>query len=276
MIWAMTEPRFSCQEQLVPGNTYADKFAFLARAGFAGIEIWSQNLSDHIAELAELSVSTGIAVSSGCQGFDGGLINASEAGRRAAITQTREALDALGALNGAGFVVPSGFALGSKVLPPFKPPRPAEEDAEALRDSLAQILPHAAQTQVAVFLEPINRYEIHFLNSLAEAASVVSAINSPWLSVVADLFHMNIEEANPIEALSNVSSWLGHVHLADTNRKLPGQGHLNFVAHFTVLQRSGYRAWLAIECDRPADGPRELPAAIDYLRDCWSEAERLT
>jgi sugar phosphate isomerase/epimerase len=276
MVLTMTEPRFSCQEQLVPGNTYAEKFAFLARVGFVGIEIWSHNLSDHIEELAELSMSTAVAVSSGCQGFEGGLINASEEDRRAAITQTKEALDALGAVGGAGFVVPSGFALGSKVLPPFKPPRPAEEDARALRDSLAQILPHAAQAQVAIFLEPINRYEIHFLNTLAEAASVVSTINSPWLSVVADLFHMNIEEANPTEALSSVSSLLGHVHLADTNRKLPGQGHLNFVAHFAVLQRSGYRGWLAIECDRPTDGPRELPAAIDYLRDCWSEAERLT
>jgi sugar phosphate isomerase/epimerase len=272
----MTEPRFSCQEQLVPGETYAEKFGFLASVGFAGIEIWSHNLSDHVDKLAELSASTGVAVSSGCQGFDGGLINVNEGGRRAAITQTKEALDALGALGGAGFVVPAGFALGSKALPPFKPPRPAEEDSEALHDSLAQILPRAAQTKVAVFLEPINRYEIHFLNTLAEAASVVSDINSPWLSVTADLFHMSIEEADPVDELGKISSLLGHVHLADTNRKLPGQGHLNFVAHFAVLQRSGYRGWLAIECDRPTDGPRELAAAISYLRDCWSEAEQLT
>jgi sugar phosphate isomerase/epimerase len=271
----MTETRFSCQEQLVPGETYAEKFEFLASVGFAGIEIWSHNLSDNVEKLVELSASTGVAVSSGCQGFDGGLINANEAGRLAAITQTKEALGALGAVGGAGFVVPAGFALGSKVLPPFKPPRPAEEDSTALHDSLAQILPRAAQTKVAVFLEPINRYEIHFLNTLAEAASVVSDINSPWLSVVADLFHMSIEEADPIHELGKVSSLLGHVHLADTNRKLPGQGHLDFVAHFAVLQRSGYEGWLAIECDRPTNGAHELPAAIDYLRDCWSEAEQL-
>jgi sugar phosphate isomerase/epimerase len=271
----MTEPRFSCQEQLVPGQTYAEKFDFLAKIGFAGVEIWSHHLLGTIKELAALSASTGVVVSSGCLGFEGGLIDSNEEARRSAIAATKESLDALAAVGGAGFVVPAGFALGSKALPPFKPPRTAEEDSEALRDALAQLLLHAAGVGVSLFLEPINRYESHFLNTLAEAETIVSAISSPWLSITADLFHMNIEEADPPGELRRVGAKLGHVHLADSNRKLPGQGHLDFAAHFSALQRVGYKGWLAIECGRLTDPARELPVALDHLRRSWHIAERL-
>ena len=265
----MTEPKFSCQEQLVPGETYDEKFAFLAQAGYSGIEIWSQNLSAQTDQLSELCKSTGIRVSSGCQGFDGGLINVDEQGRSKAISATMEALHALAALKAGGFVVPAGFALGSKVLPPFKPPRPAIEDHAALCDSLAQILPLAADLQVTIFLEPINRYEIHYLNTLSEAIEIVSTINHPYLKLMADFFHMNIEEAAPDMELERAAGSLAHVHLADSNRKLPGQGHLDFVRHFQALQRTGYQGWLVIECDDSPDPTNELPAALQYLRDCW-------
>jgi sugar phosphate isomerase/epimerase len=169
--------------------------------------------------------------------------------------------------------MPTGFALGSKVLPPFKPPRPADEDAQALRDALEKILPHAAKNQVSIFLEPINRYEIHYLNTLAEANEIVSALDNPWLKVMADTFHMSIEEANLAQSLTLAASRLGHVHLADSNRRLPGQGHLDFVPIFRTLRKTGYQGWLAIECDRPADPVRELPAAFQYLQECWERAK---
>jgi len=211
-------------------------------------------------------------VSSGCQGFDGGIINADEVGRNMAIQSTKEALAALSEVKARGFVVPAGFALGSKVLPPFKPPRSADEDFRALSDSLEQTLPYAAKHKVSIFLEPINRYEIHYLNTLSEVEAIVSTINNPWLRIVADFFHMNIEEANLPEGLTRVARYLGHVHIADSNRKLPGQGHMDFVILFKTLQRIKYQGWLAIECDRPLDSTRDLPIALNYLQECWLKA----
>ncbi len=272
----MVKPRFACQEQLVPGTTYTEKFAFLAETGFTGIEVWSHNLAANIEELARLSAETGIQVSSGCQGFNGGLIDSDEKARRSAIDATKAALDALAAVGAAGFVAPAGFALGSRALPPFKPPRPPEEDAAALSEALAEILPHAATCQVALFLEPINRYESHYLNTLAEAEAVVKQAGSAWLSITADLFHMSIEETDPPAELERVAPHLGHVHLADSNRRLPGQGHLDLVAHFAALQRAGYAGWLAIECDRPVDAAREVPAAFAAMRHAWQAAAERT
>jgi sugar phosphate isomerase/epimerase len=266
------EPRFSCQEQLIPGDTYTEKFAFLAETGFRGIEVWSHNLAANVEELSRLSAETGVRVSSGCQSFNGGIIDIDEKARRTAIDAIKDALDALAAVGGAGFVVPAGFALGSKALPPFKPPRPPDEDAAALGDALAEILPRAAEREVSLFLEPINRYESHYLNTLAEAEAVVKQAASPWLSITADLFHMSIEEADPAGELARTAPHVGHVHLADSNRRLPGQGHLNLEKHFTSLLQAGYGGWLAVECDRPTDAARELPPAFAVMQRAWQAA----
>lgn len=268
----MIEPRFACQEQLVPGETYTEKFAFLAETGFAGIEVWSHNLAANVEELSRLSAETGVQVSSGCQSFNGGLIDIDEKARRSAIDAIKDALDALAAVGAAGFVIPAGFALGSRALPPFKPPRSPDEDAAALGDALAEILPRAADREVSLFLEPINRYESHYLNTLAEAEVVVKQAASPWLSITADLFHMSIEEADPAGELARVAPHVGHVHLADSNRRLPGQGHLDLEAHFVELLQAGYGGWLAIECDRPADAARELPASFAAIQRAWQAA----
>jgi sugar phosphate isomerase/epimerase len=266
------EPRFSCQEQLIPGETYTKKFNFLAETGFAGIEVWSHNLASNVEEMSHLSDETGVRVSSGCQSFNGGLIDIDEKARRLAIDTIKDALDTLAAVGAAGFVVPAGFALGSRALPPFKPPRPPDEDAAALANALAEILPLAAEREVSLFLEPINRYESHYLNTLAEAEAVAKQAASPWLSITADLFHMSIEETDPAGELARVAPHLGHVHLADSNRRLPGQGHLDLEKHFTALLQAGYSGWLAVECDRPTDATRELPTAFAVMQRAWRAA----
>ncbi len=271
----MKEPLFSCQEQLIPGKNYQEKFEYCSANGFSGIEIWSNHLQEHFDELADFHRSIGLRVSSGCQSFEGGLIDCNEQARQSAITATIQAIKTLSILGGSGYVVPAGFALGSLVLPPYRPPRPAEEDGRALIDALHRILGEAGDLGVAVFLEPINRYEIHFLHTLAEAEKIVSAIDHPALRVVADIFHMSIEEANLERAIRQTGPRIGHIHLADSNRKLPGQGHLDFVSLFAALQQVDFQGWMAIECDQPENAEIELPLASQYLHNCWERAAEI-
>jgi sugar phosphate isomerase/epimerase len=268
----MKPPLFSCQEQLIPGDTYTEKWEFLTRTGFSGIEIWSNHLLEHFDELVGLCSSTGIRVSSGCQSFEGGLINSNEQARQSAINSTVEGIRALAAMNGSGYVLPAGFALGSFVLPPYRAPRSPAEDERALVEALHQILEETTEIGVAVFLEPINRYETHFLHTLAEAERIVSAVHHPSLGITADFFHMSIEEANPARSICQSGPWIKHIHLADSNRKFPGQGHLDFVDLFSALQQAGYSGWMTIECDTPADAKVELPIAFQYLDGCWQQA----
>ncbi len=271
----MNTPLFSCQEQLIPGKSYREKFQFASEIGFSGIEIWSNHLFDNFDELADLHTSMGLRVSSGCQSFEGGLIDCNEQARQIAIDSTIKAVKVLSMLGGSGYVLPAGFALGSLVLPPYRPPRPPEEDERVLLDALNRILKETEKFGSSLFLEPINRYETHYLHTLAEAESVVATINHPLLGVVGDFFHMNLEEANLEEAIRQHGTRIKHIHLADSNRKLPGQGHLDFVKPFMALQQVYFQGWMTIECDHPADAEIELPMAIQYLHRCWEQVADL-
>jgi sugar phosphate isomerase/epimerase len=83
---------------------------------------------------------------------------------------------------------------------------------------------------------------------------------------------MNIEEADPEAALAEAGPMLGHVHVADNTRALPGQGCLDFGRAFRALHAIEYRGWLALECGVPAprvlieDHDTDLPATLSFLR----------
>ena len=100
---------------------------------------------------------------------------------------------------------------------------------------------------VVLLLEPLNRYEIDFINTLEEARSVVKEIGPESLGLLADTFHMNIEERSIEDPLLSVRDMLKHVHVADSNRLAPGMGHLNFERLVNVLKSIGYDRYLTVE-----------------------------
>jgi len=100
---------------------------------------------------------------------------------------------------------------------------------------------------VVLLLEPLNRYEIDFINTLEEARSVVEEIGPESLGLLADTFHMNIEEQSIEDSLLSVRDILKHVHVADSNRLAPGMGHLNFERLVNVLKSIGYDRYLTVE-----------------------------
>jgi sugar phosphate isomerase/epimerase len=85
--------------------------------------------------------------------------------------------------------------------------------------------------------------------------------------VMADLYHMNIEERDPPGALAAAGAHLRHVHLSDSNRLQPGAGHIDFAAAFHALRQIGYDGFMAIECR--LDGPPEaaLRESARFLRE---------
>jgi sugar phosphate isomerase/epimerase len=139
---------------------------------------------------------------------------------------------------------------------------------------LKEALERTPQTKAAVFLEPLNRYETWYLRTIGHAAELCEAVGSPRVSVMADLFHMSIEEAQPTDSLRDIQDHVGHVHLADSNRLLPGQGHSDFVAPFHVLQASGFAGWMALECGLGGEADEVLPKAVEYITQCWAQAQQ--
>jgi sugar phosphate isomerase/epimerase len=113
---------------------------------------------------------------------------------------------------------------------------------------------YAADRGVTIVVEPWNRYETYLINRADQAVRFVDEVAEPNVGVMLDIFHMSIEESDLPAAIRSVGHRLMHVHLADSNRAAPGQGHLDFVSILQAVLDTGYDRWLSYEL---------LPAAGD-------------
>jgi len=127
----------------------------------------------------------------------------------------------------------------------------------------------AGRLAVTILLEPLNRYECDYINRLADVAAIAAEIGAPNLKLLADTFHMNIEEPDIAASLKAAGRLLGHVHLADTNRQAPGHGHLDIPAILSALDEMGYQGYLSFEVFPVPDARtaiRDGVAAVEAAR----------
>jgi sugar phosphate isomerase/epimerase len=118
-------------------------------------------------------------------------------------------------------------------------------------DWLAQALellgPRAEQYAVPLLLEPLNRYETDLFNTLKDVAEFLGPLRTRNIRLLADLFHMNIEEASIPDALRAAGPLIGHVHFADSNRNAAGMGHTDFHGIVAALNHIGFKGYLSAE-----------------------------
>jgi len=134
-------------------------------------------------------------------------------------------------------------------------------------EAIGVVAEHAAFHRITIVVEPLNRYEINYVNSVApEGIDVIRRLGLPNVKLMPDVFHMNIEDASIAASLLAAGSMVGYVHLADSNRWAPGQGHTDFQAIVGALAAIGYDDDVAVEI-LPYPSPDEAAAqAIRYLR----------
>lgn len=126
--------------------------------------------------------------------------------------------------------------------------------------------------EVRLALEPLNRYETSLLNTVHEALEIVDTLGAENLGLLFDTFHANIEEVSLSEAIRIAGERIFHVHLADSNRWVPGFGHLSFREIWEALEDVGYQGGLVLEC-LPKPHPQALFPADEVrkrvgLGDC--------
>ena len=120
----------------------------------------------------------------------------------------------------------------------------------------------AQKRGVCLCLEPLNRFETYFLNTLEDAARLVRDSDAPNVKIHFDTFHSNIEERHPAEALRAVAKELGHVHISENDRGIPGTGHVDWKGVLKVLKEIGYDEWLTIESFAQPEPALAAAAAI--------------
>jgi len=126
---------------------------------------------------------------------------------------------------------------------------------------------------VKLALEPLNRYETRLANTVEEALRLIERVGADNLGVLVDTFHANIEERRIGEAFRRAGDRLFHVHLADSNRWAPGQGHLDFAEVWEALEAISYKGCLVIEA-LPQPSLQEVLAVPERLRARWAARAR--
>ncbi|QPM67841.1 sugar phosphate isomerase/epimerase family protein [Atribacter laminatus] len=112
---------------------------------------------------------------------------------------------------------------------------------------LSEVADYASEKKVTLCLEALNRYETNFLKTLKECSDISSRIKSPYVKIMGDTYHMNIEEVSIEKAIIESKNDLVHLHFADSNRMSPGEGHINFLEVLKALKTIKFDGYCAFE-----------------------------
>jgi sugar phosphate isomerase/epimerase len=124
---------------------------------------------------------------------------------------------------------------------------------------------------VKLVLEPINRYETDLINTIDEGLTLLDEVGAPLqtLGLLPDTFHMNIEEPSITESMCRAAGSIFHFHVADSNRRYPGAGHLDFGRILSTLrEKVGYEGWVSAEILPHPDPQTAAMRALTHLRGC--------
>ena len=211
--------------------------------GFDGVEIPIFNLGlDYAAwgkRLDALGLErTGVTVRTP----DDNPISPDAAIRRKGVELNKQTLDCCAAAGVQTIVGPYHSALGY-----FTGAGRTNDEWNWGIESMRATAEYAGQVGVMLGVEPLNRFEVYFLNAQADAAEFCRQVNHPNCRMMYDTFHSNIEEKNIAKAIHEIKDMLCHVHISENDRSTPGKGNIRWKENFDALHSIGYDGWMVIE-----------------------------
>ncbi len=135
-----------------------------------------------------------------------------------------------------------------------------------LAEGLEELGEHAAAHGQPLLYEFLNRYETNLFNRVAPTVDFLGGLKTRGVKVLADLFHMNIEEADLAAAVQAGRDWIGHVHFADSNRQAIGLGHSRAEPIVAALREIGYAGYLSAEIFPMPDAEAAARQTIESFR----------
>jgi D-psicose/D-tagatose/L-ribulose 3-epimerase len=234
----------------------------LKEAGFDGVELpLFQPASYPAAEIRRAFERNGLECTFSVVMIEGLNTISDDAGVRARTRQylsdcAKTIADSGGKLMVGPLYSPVGYIPGRR--------RTADEWKWAV-EAFQQVGPAAQQCGVTLAMEPLNRFETYFLNTVEDAVRLCDEVAHPNVGVLVDTFHANIEEKNIAAAYRKAARHLKHVHTCENDRGAPGSGHVEWNDVFAALREIGYDGWLTIESFGFALGG--ISAAASIWRD---------
>ncbi|MEH0688639.1 sugar phosphate isomerase/epimerase [Vibrio cholerae] len=259
--------KIGTQNQAFFPENILEKFLYVKSMGFDAFEIDGKLLVDNLDEVKAAISESGLPVVTACGGYDGWIGDFIEERRLNGLKQIEKILEALAEVGGKGIVVPAAWGMFTYRLPPMQSPRSQEGDRKAISDSLVFLEQVAHRTGTTVYLEPLNRYQDHMINTLSDARSYIESNKLEHVKIIGDFYHMAIEEDDLCQAFHDNKDLLGHVHIADNHRYQPGSGSIDFKKCFEQLRKDDYEGYIVYEGRvRAGDPSQAYQESLNYLR----------
>jgi sugar phosphate isomerase/epimerase len=261
--------KLALREEMSRGGTLAEKLSWLEGIGFDGIELAAASLDLPPRELVEIFADSPVRAAN--IAGSAALLDPDPVERAAAKDLMRRRLDLAATLGAVGVLTVPQFGSAPR-LPDLSPYKTAAElERELFVEQLEELAPAASDAGVPIFLEPLNRYEQHLVNRLEQGVAFAERVGE-GVKIMADFFHMNIEEADIAASIRAAGQHIVHIHVADSNRLQPGKGHLDFSPGFAALNEAGYEGYLGIECGVAGPYEESLAESAVLLREMWDAA----
>lgn len=255
------------QEQHLSGSSLEEKFDQALAWGFGGIELRSAGnlqFQDRLPELRRAR-DAGVVMPTACVEMSHFVGAFDDTLRKDAVAQLKSQLSVMAEIGGRGVMTPASYGMFSKRLPPFVPPRTDEEDTAVLVEAFTALGEHAASEGVEIYLEPLNRYEDHMINRLADGVRLLKLVGQDAVRLAPDTYHMNIEESDPAAALQEAAAFIGHIQASDSNRLEPGAGNVDWALFGATLKSIGYQGTVALESRLSGPAEEVLPRVPSLL-----------
>jgi len=275
--------RYSMTQWIVGSEPVERTLKRLRDCGYDGVEFAAEPDQD-LNPLKRGMEENGLACTSLCGMFppERDLASSSAAVRENAKAYLRGSVDMAVAL-GAPLIIVVPSAVNKTA-----PDDTYEEAWDNARSSIREAADYAGEKGVILALEAINRYETFLASNLTRLKKLAEEIGHPSVRMMADLFHMGIEERSLEESLRRIAPYLAHVHIADNTREPAGFGHTDFKAAFRTLREIGYLGAITMEFLPPIANPYQaarmdsqgermadfMRQSIEYIRAVEGAVER--
>lgn len=266
------EIKLSCTANMVPGESLTEKAHLLRKLGYDGMAIfvdapdWREELLDEMLSLEE---KTGIKP---CEfvltaGNYGRLMDRDPAVRAAALKSYEESIRIT---NRLGAITEMEYEYRTQdPLPLFDPYQQMPPEEKERYISIVNHLGGCVEDGAYMLIESCNRYETRYMTRLCDCVEMLEAADPKVtrnMGLIADFFHLSIEETDIPQAIIDAGKWIRHVHLGDSNRLAPGYGHTDWKAAMAALKQIGFNGYMNLECGLPGSYDVVLPEVAAYLR----------
>ena len=237
-----------CIEMVFTEVPFHERFALAKEAGFDFVEFWGWKGKD-IDRIRSQCAELGLGIASFSGDADFSLVD--PAHHDAYVDFIGQSLERARALSCPNLVIHSNaLGEGGVVVRNYVELLDSERYSAMFR-TLTDLVPVVRGSGVRLVLEALNTKLDHVGNCLAytrDSAAVVASVGSPDISMLYDVYHMQIMEGNLVESIWQNAALIGYVHIADVpGRAEPGTGEINYPRVFRALSDSGYTGFVGFE-----------------------------